>query len=382
MKPLLLGLMLAYGVVCHCQSNGGALVDKRVTLDDNNADKDNRAKQQQSNVPKHQQQQPNQAFTQPDEAPHIELPSSAGNAVVSASVDSATIIVGEQKMLNITVHRKSKAKPLGSVRFPSLQELNKGPIEALESTTDTLFADNGEVESITQQVTITSFDQGRHLIDHIIVGIADGGRLDSIAPAEELWLNVAYSADADTTTCTLMPDAQQVKEPYTFWEIARWVLLVILLAAAAFAVVWVMKRRKENKPIVILPKAKPVPADKKALAEIESIRRKELWQKGRIKKYYTDLTDVVRRFLYNMYGLSANEMTTRQTLRAFRNLEDWSEESNELLRQLLQKADMVKFAKSEPEAHEHDLSMQNAIDFVRKVAETHRLNNPEKEGEQ
>jgi hypothetical protein len=38
---------------------------------------------------------------------------------------------------------------------------------------------------------------------------------------------------------------------------------------------------------------------------------------------------------------------------------------------------MVKFAKSQPESHEHDMAMQDAIDFVHKVAETHRLNNVE-----
>ena len=42
---------------------------------------------------------------------------------------------------------------------------------------------------------------------------------------------------------------------------------------------------------------------------------------------------------------------------------------------------MVKFAKSQPEAYEHDQTMQYAVNFVRKVAETHRINNPEKEGD-
>ena len=91
------------------------------------------------------------------------------------------------------------------------------------------------------------------------------------------------------------------------------------------------------------------------------------------------MTDIVRRFLHNMYGISASEMTTRQTLRAFHAIDDWSEESDTLLKQLLQKADMVKFAKSQPEAYEHDLAMQNAVDFIRKVVEVHKLNNPENE---
>ena len=39
----------------------------------------------------------------------------------------------------------------------------------------------------------------------------------------------------------------------------------------------------------------------------------------------------------------------------------------------------MKFAKSQPQSYEHDQAMQNAIDFILKVAENHRINNPEKE---
>ena len=81
-----------------------------------------------------------------------------------------------------------------------------------------------------------------------------------------------------------------------------------------------------------------------------------------------------------MYGITAAEMTSRQTLRAFHGVADWSEESESLLRQLLQKADMVKFAKSMPESSGHDQAMQYAVDFVRSVAASHRANNPEEGG--
>jgi len=200
-----------------------------------------------------------------------------------------------------------------------------------------------------------------------------------LAPADSLRLNVYYVPEADTVKCVTKADADYINEPYTFWEIARWVVYSLLFAMVVAAIVWIVKRRKEHKPIVILPGAKPLPADQRAIKELESLRRKELWQKGKIKRYYTDLTDIIRRFLRNMYGISASEMTTRQTLSAFHSSPDWSEESETLLQQLLQKADMVKFAKMEPESYEHDQAMQFALDFVRKVAETHKLNNPEKE---
>lgn len=383
-KYLTLLLLLLTSAYSFAQNNGGALVDKRISLDDDRRD----ARQSQQPPAQAQPQQPQRhnapQYQRPgaaerDTLPRIVLPSSNALATVSGDLDSATITVGEQRTLSIIVRRTSKKVQLAGVTFPTLQQLTQGAIEALESSIDTLRDADGNIESLVQSVTITSFEAGHHPVDFIVVAVGTGDNAAALAPAEELWLNVAYSAGADTTKCEMKGDVAPLKEPYTFWEIARWVVLALLVAAVVVAVVWVVKRRSEHKPVIPLPKAKPVPADKRALAELESLRRKELWQKGRIKKYYTDLTDVVRRFLHNMYGISATEMTTRQTLRAFRNIGDWSEESNELLRQLLQKADMVKFAKQEPEAHEHDLTMQCAIDFVRKVAETHKINNPEKE---
>ena len=385
-RAILLGALLMPTTASFCQNNGKGLVDSRVTLDDRYPDdsrQDRRPNDRRKGDKKPgnrngvRPQGPARNFQPADTTPAVVLPSKSSDIEVSATIDTATIVIGQKKTLHVKVTPLNGGKKMPVVQFPSLEALTTGPIEALESTLDTVRDKSGEIKHIEQSVTITSFDAGRHRIGGIAVQTTENGQPVLLGPAEELYVNVVYSADADTTKCEARPDLLPVKEPYTFWEIIRWLLLALLAAALVFAVVWIVKRRKEHKPIVVLPKAKPVPADRKAISELESLRRKELWQKGRVKKYYTDLTDIVRRFLHNMYGISAAEMTTRQTLRAFHNIEDWSDDAGNLLQQLLSKADMVKFAKSQPESHEHDQAMQNAVDFVCKVAETHRINNPE-----
>ena len=315
------------------------------------------------------------AQSEADSAIAPALPSQVGNVVVWARLDTTALTVGEQTQLRIHVGGLQDQP----VRMPNVEELSRGAIEALESSNDTLRDKSGHVTDLESTVLITAFEAGHHAVTGIVVAVGDGQQLVMLAPADSLLLDVSYVAEADTTKCEVKADIDYESEPYTFWEVCRWVLYALLAVAVVLAVVWILKRRKEHKPIVVLPRAKPAPADKRALAELETLRRKELWQKGRIKKYYTDMTDIVRRFLRNMYGINAGEMTTRQTLRAFHGIADWSEQSDSLLRQLLQKADMVKFAKSQPESHEHDQAMQNSIDFIRTVAETHKINNPETE---
>ena len=306
-----------------------------------------------------------------------DLPSSFGKVQVTASIDTDSIIVGDQLTLRIAV-----VQPDGfAVSLPSLEELSNGAIEALESSTDTTKAKDGKVQKIEQQVTITSFTAGHQPVGGIVVRLETPQGIILLAPQDSLFLDVYYVADADTVKCETKGDISNIREPLTFIEIVRCIAYLLIAVIVVFAAILLIAQRKGLDPLPILSKAKPVPADRRALNELENLRRKELWQKGRIKKYYTDMTDIVRRFLHNMYGIAAGEMTTRQTLHAFHSISDWSEESEKLLRQLLQKADMVKFAKSQPESYEHDQAMQFAVDFVRSVAEQHKLNENENENE-
>ncbi|MBP5189596.1 MAG: DUF4381 family protein [Bacteroidales bacterium] len=380
LKITVFGIMAAMAVNAIAQNDGKGLVDRRVTLDDRDLSTEQSSPRNSTKVPDDQQQQQLQQYLQlvrpnADTAATPRYPSSDGTVRVSARIDDDSITIGDQTTLHITVEGANER----NIAFPTLEELWSDAIEVLESSNDTLRGADGKTSSIEQRVTLTSFDAGRHYINNIVVRIDNNGDAVLLSPHDTLSLTVAYVADADTTKCETKADAGSIKEPFTFWEIARWVVYAILLALAVAATIWIVKRHKENKPIIVLPKAKPAPADQRALKELEALRRKELWQKGRIKKYYTDITDIVRRFLRNMYGISAAEMTTRQTLQAFHNIADWSEESESLLRQMLQKADMVKFAKMQPEEYEHNQVMQTAVDFIHKVVETHRINNPERE---
>lgn len=306
----------------------------------------------------------------------IQLPSRTDKVALSATIDTGTMVLGEQRLLHIKATNLQKGKQMPPLAFPSLQMMTNDAIEALTCHFDTTQTKDGIAESIEQVVTLAIFDTGRHAVPGVVLMAEEQGTATTLAPDDSLFVEGVYAATADTTKCEVRADAPFQKESLTVWDIARWILLIWGIVIVVGVIMIIIQSKKNHKPIPFLPKPKPVPADRKALNELESLRRKELWQKGRIKKYYTDMTDIVRRFLHNMYGISAAEMTTRQTLRAFHTISDWSEESESLLRQLLNQADMVKFAKSEPATHEHDLAMQNAINFVRKVAETHTLNNP------
>lgn len=106
-----------------------------------------------------------------------------------------------------------------------------------------------------------------------------------------------------------------------------------------------------------------LPPHEQAIKELDEIKQQKLWQQGRSKEYYTLITDTLRKYIEERFGINAMEMTSGEILELIRkNSEAQSVYDN--LRQILQLADFVKFAKMNPLPDENDLSMMNAYLFV------------------
>ena len=105
-----------------------------------------------------------------------------------------------------------------------------------------------------------------------------------------------------------------------------------------------------------------IPADVIALNDLEKLEKAEIWQAGNIKKYHTELSEIIRRYTEIRFRFIALELTTDEIIE---NLKDKiSSEQIKNINLLLQRSDLAKFAKSKPIATENTESMQLAKDFV------------------
>lgn len=253
-----------------------------------------------------------------------------GQAVATLTDD--TIALGDQTTLCIS-HTDS---------FPSTDMLSQGSIVALRQTFDTA---SGE-----QHTVLTCFEPGEHYLHF----------------GHDSLLLVVNDVEVDTSSVEIRDIAPIQKVPYTFWEIFRWILLAMGVAAIAFGVWWLLTHRKKMEEILGMgePVDTRTPAER-ALDNLETLRRQQLWQAGKAKEYHTLLTDAVRQFIEESTGIRATEMTSDETVEAVEN-GTWKEESS-LLRNIFTTADLVKFAKSEPLPYEHDRSMNEAVAFVNEL---------------
>ena len=254
-----------------------------------------------------------------------------GQAVATLSSD--TIVLGDQVTLSIQHARN----------YPGTEMLSRDGIVALSQSFDTV--------THTQSTVLTSFEPGQHFV-HL-------GSDDSLS------LTV-LDVEVDTSSTEIRDITAIEKIPYTFWEIFRWVLLVLALAALIFATWWIVKHRKQVSE-VFSPSA-PVDhrnPEERALDRLNALRQQHLWQNGKVKEYHTELTDSVRTFIEESTGIRATEMTSDETIAEVEHGK-WNVQKD-LLRGIFNTADLVKFAKSEPLPHEHDRSMNDAVTFIKEL---------------
>jgi hypothetical protein len=114
---------------------------------------------------------------------------------------------------------------------------------------------------------------------------------------------------------------------------------------------------------VVEPEKPKIPAHITALASLEKIKAEAIWKEGKTKEYYSSISDTVRLYIEERFGVMALESTTDEIMTAFRT-QVVDPESKNKLQQLLQLSDLVKFAKWTPIEQEHTMTLQHAFDFV------------------
>ncbi len=258
------------------------------------------------------------------------------------------------------------------VEWPVFGETLQDGIEIIDRTiVDTTTLSDGRLQ-LNQYLTLTSFKDSLFVVRPIeIVSGEDTFRTEPMA------LNVLQPFDLEADSTNAITDIKPVERaPIWWWGIIRWVLLALgialVLTGIGYLVYWLLNRRK--------PKEEPVnpellrPADEVALEKLDAIKIAKIWQKGQVKEYHTDLTDVVREYIGRRFDVHSTEKTSDETLKEIKpillakgegleaNVD--GKELYENLRTMLQLADLVKFAKWSTTPDENEKALTTAYEFV------------------
>jgi len=225
---------------------------------------------------------------------------------------------------------------------------------------DTLKVRRGRME-VEGSMVITSFDSGSFFMPPLVAMVQHkDGSVDTLY-YESPTLEVT-TIPIDTATFKVYDIKGQMKYPVTFVEVAPWVGGLVLLAAIIWFVVRLIRNRRQDRDFFGKPKVKE-PAHIVALRSLEKIRGMKLWQNNRQKQFYSDVTDTLRQYIADNYGISAMEQTSAQMLASLKQT-DVESAQYEKIKELFTTADFVKFAKHTASDAENEEVIPTAVSFV------------------
>lgn len=234
-------------------------------------------------------------------------------------------------------------------------------VEALgEMSLDTLSTKKG-VLNLRGRIILTSFDSGSYVLPPLYVLLArTDGTIDTLEYAgPTLAVN---TIPIDTATFQPYDIKGQIRYPLTFKEVIPWVGLALLVAALIWLLVRWIRLRRQNRDFFGKPVVKD-PPHIVALRSLEKTRSQKLWQTGKQKQFYTQVTDALRQYIAARYEVPALEQTSAEM---FQDLEDKAIDPalTDSLKDLFTTADFVKFAKHAATDQENENAIPTAVRFV------------------
>jgi hypothetical protein len=298
------------------------------------------------------------------------LPVFGQQVKVNAKLDTTQMLLGDQVNLWLLLEHPKGLK----VDFPITGDSLAGKIEVLSASRPDTISTSNEIWKIRQRVVLTSFDTGFFVIPRFVFRFKDN--TDSIQ-TEPLPLQV-FGMPVDTTK-----GITDIKPPYEIkvsaTEILPYVLAGLLVLAIIFLYIRYLRKKRQVPDRNEKPAPPPIPAHLIALEQLDELVREKLWQQGKIKLYYSRLTDIIRQYIELRFNVPAMEQTTEDIIREFTRKGLIKEGIRKELKELLELADLVKFAKWNPVAEEHEASQQSAYDFILRTKPVVNLRKPVEE---
>jgi hypothetical protein len=277
---------------------------------------------------------------------------------VSAAFDSSRIYIGDQVNFTITVDQPSdlnlKLIPLKDTLFSKIEILT-GP------SIDTLSA--GNRLRIINKYRVTSFDSGFYQVPPVYAELTAENGVKRFYSDYSFLEVIRVKITPPDTAAAIFDIIEPYRAPLTIGEILPWVLLAVLTAAIVWAIIRLFRRfvKPGQEPV---PVKNPDPAHVIAFRDLEKLREQKLWQKGEVKQYYSRLTEILRQYLENRYGVFSLELTTSETLEELVKAGFKKDDTYQKLKTILNGADLVKFAKYRPDPSENELHFENSWEFV------------------
>lgn len=213
---------------------------------------------------------------------------------------------------------------------------------------------------IRASIVVAPFEEGHYNLPTIPVQRTSDGRIDTLL-FDGIEIDVK-TMPVDTATFEIHDIKGLIKYPVTFGEVVPWAAGALLLCAAVAAVIFFVRRRRESRAGG--EGARKDPAYIVALRELEKYRGDKYWAPEKQKSFYSGITDALKFYMEDRFGVDAPEMTTAELFAALKGCRDLTPDLYNETKELFECADFVKFAKHTASDEDNARAVPTAVRFV------------------
>jgi hypothetical protein len=207
--------------------------------------------------------------------------------------------------------------------------------------------------------TVAVYDTGHHVLKDMPVLVGRGASAETLHTAA---VAVDIQSILPDTAQTPLPLKPYRKHPFQWREIYGW-LWIPGLIALVIAGWWLWKRYFKRGAAILEAKIPLLPPDQEAVRNLLTLKERKYPSRGMLKEFFSEYSQIMRRYLERRYGFPALEMTTWDLARTFEE-QSLPKPLTARLLPSLREADLVKFAKYIPELKDCDASLDLGFELV------------------
>ena len=279
-----------------------------------------------------------------------------GDLSVLTTIDPPAITIGDPVRVVVTVTHA----PGSQVVWPD--PIAPEPFELLDVRLLEGMAEGTTMQS-SAELTLTAFELGDLTLPAFEVEVVDAAG-DAVTLSTDAVSVTVQSVGRDESN-----EIRDIKGPlaipFSFVSVLPWLAGVTGLGAIAY---WLYRRyRGRARPELVVPAVPPRPAHELAYESLQALETSELLELGEVKTYHIRVSDILRVYVDGRFAVEAMEMTTGEVLRELRGA-GVSGSAIDECRQLLERCDLVKFAKFRPEPP----ACRDLVPLVRRLVDVTR----------
>lgn len=236
---------------------------------------------------------------------------------------------------------------------------------------------NGNTWIHENTLSLVPWYSGAYQIDPVAIYINDSTQITQTNPSFLLVELIAPAVDS-SGQLVIQPVKPIIREEKNWEDYILWFIIVgiLVLAFPAYLLIKIIFK-KEDVLYKVHKAPPPKPAHVIAEEKLLQLEQEKLWLQNDIKTYQSKLTYIIREYLENRYSIQALKSTTDEIKRALKK-HDFDAKYEIKLTEILQIADLVKFAKANPPENIHARFLEDAKEFVtntKQVDEPHDNSN-------